>query len=120
MTNLDYITFKISFESQSVDEPVNQSLIVHTLAVRFGRIQKKEKTKLVAAMHKMKQISQEKQLTEQLDEENHLLANIIQAHEETCDYTKEKVAPLIERARTQPVYAHCPPQMVSARSKRNI
>lgn len=65
-------------------------------------------------MQKVNQNSQEKQLNEQLEDENRLLQTILQAHEETCDYTKEKVAPLVERARTQPVFAHCPPQMVSS------
>ncbi|RWS12475.1 Nuclear hormone receptor E75-like protein [Dinothrombium tinctorium] len=79
--------------------------------VRFGRVPKREKAKILAAMQKVNQNSQEKQLNEQLEDENRLLASIIEAHEETCDYTREKVAPLIEMARTQPVYAHCPPQM---------
>lgn len=63
-------------------------------------------------MQKVNQNSQEKLLNEQLEDENKLLSTILQAHEETCDYTREKVAPLIERARTQPVYAQCPPSMV--------
>ncbi|KAI1291888.1 Ecdysone-inducible protein E75 [Halotydeus destructor] len=80
-------------------------------AVRFGRVPKREKAKILAAMQKVNQSSQEKQLNEQLEDENRLLETILQAHEETCDYTKDKVAPLVERARNQPVYAHCPPQM---------
>ncbi|RWS31633.1 Nuclear hormone receptor E75-like protein [Leptotrombidium deliense] len=80
-------------------------------AVRFGRVPKREKAKILAAMQKVNQNSQEKQLNEQLEDENRLLASIIEAHEETCDYTRDKVAPLMEMARTQPVYAHCPPQM---------
>lgn len=83
------------------------------IAVRFGRVPKREKAKILAAMQKVNQNSQEKQLSEQLEDENRLLATILQAHEETCDYTKEKVAPLVARARTQPVFANCPPQMVS-------
>lgn len=63
-------------------------------------------------MQKVNQNSQEKQLTEQLEDEGRLLINIVQAHEETCDYTKEKVASFIEKARKQPVYAKCPMQMV--------
>lgn len=82
-------------------------------AVRFGRVPKREKAKILAAMQKVNQNSQEKLLNESLEDENKLLSTILQAHEETCDYTREKVAPLIERARTQPVYAQCPPSMVS-------
>lgn len=83
-----------------------------TTAVRFGRVPKREKAKILAAMQKVNQNSQEKQLTEQLEDEGRLLINIVQAHEETCDYTKEKVASFIEKARRQPVYARCPMQMV--------
>ncbi|XP_015789751.1 nuclear hormone receptor E75 [Tetranychus urticae] len=80
-------------------------------AVRFGRVPKREKAKILAAMQKVNANCQEKQLTEQLEDENRLLVNILQAHEETCDYTKEKVAPLIEKARANPVYARCPSTM---------
>ncbi|XP_074600689.1 ecdysone-induced protein 75B isoform X3 [Brevipalpus obovatus] len=83
----------------------------YSTAVRFGRVPKREKAKILAAMQKVNQNSQEKQLTEQLEDESRLLVNIVQAHGETCDYTKEKVAALIEKARKQPVYAQCPMQM---------
>ncbi|XP_053213223.1 nuclear hormone receptor E75-like [Panonychus citri] len=80
-------------------------------AVRFGRVPKREKAKILAAMQKVNANCQEKQLTEQLEDESRLLLNILQAHEETCDYTKEKVIPLIEKARANPVYARCPSTM---------
>ena len=82
-------------------------------AVRFGRVPKREKAKILAAMQKVNMSSMEKQLNEQLEDENKLLQSLLQAHDETCDYTKDKVVSLIERARTQPVFASCPPQMVS-------
>lgn len=84
------------------------------VAVRFGRVPKREKAKILAAMQKVNANSQEKALCVELEDESRLLSTIIRAHEETCDYTREKVAPLVERARTQPVFAHCPPQMVGA------
>lgn len=80
-------------------------------AVRFGRVPKREKAKILAAMQKVNQNSQEKLLNEQLEDESRLLATIVQAHDDTCDYTHEKVASLIDRARTNPVYAQCPPSM---------
>ncbi|XP_015789753.1 ecdysone-inducible protein E75 isoform X2 [Tetranychus urticae] len=51
--------------------------------------------------------SDTRHLIEQLDDEKYFLFNIIKAHMETCDYTKEKVAPLIEKARLNPIYARC-------------
>ncbi len=88
--------------------------------MRFGRVPKREKAKILAAMQKVNANSQEKALCLELEDENRLLATIIKAHEETCDYTREKVAPLIERSRTEPVYAHCPPQMVSSSLKYRL
>ena len=85
----------------------------HLTAVRFGRVPKREKAKILAAMQKVNANSQEKALCLELEDDSRLLATIIKAHEETCDYTREKAAPMIERSRTQPVYAYCPPQMVS-------
>ena len=81
-------------------------------AVRFGRVPKREKAKILAAMQKVNMSSMEKQLNEQLEDESKLLQSLLTAHDETCDYTKDKVVPLIERARSQPVFASCPPQMV--------
>ncbi len=57
--------------------------------------------------------SDTRHLIEQLDDEKYFLFNIIKAHMETCDYTKEKVAPLIEKARLNPIYARCSTLMVS-------
>lgn len=86
----------------------------HTLpdsTVRFGRVPKREKAKILAAMQKVNANSQERALSAELEDDGRLLTSIIRAHEETCDYTKEKVVPLLERARTQPVYTHCPSQL---------
>ena len=80
-------------------------------AVRFGRVPKREKAKILAAMQKVNMNSMEKQLNEQLDDESKLLSSLLEAHDETCDFTKVKVAPLIQRARSQPVFASCPSQM---------
>lgn len=87
--------------------------LMASTAVRFGRVPKREKAKILAAMQKVNMNSMEKLLNAQLEDENRLLSTILQAHDETCDYTKDKVAPLVERARSQPVFAACSPQMVS-------
>src|SRR5688500_1007807 len=83
-------------------------------AVRFGRVPKREKAKILAAMQKVNMSSMEKQLTEQLDDEGRLLSSLLAAHDETCDYTRDKVAPLLDRARAHPVFASCPSSMVSS------
>lgn len=103
----------MSLTPQGLKKSNEQHVLLVLTAVRFGRVPKREKAKILAAMQKVNQNSQEKLLNEQLEDENKLLSTILQAHDETCDYTREKVAPLVERARTQPVYAQCPPSMVS-------
>ncbi|KAF8786742.1 nuclear hormone receptor E75-like isoform X2 [Argiope bruennichi] len=80
-------------------------------AVRFGRVPKREKAKILAAMQKVNASSQEKALGAELEDELRLLTTIVRAHEETCDYTKDKVIGLVEKARNQPVYTQCPPQL---------
>lgn len=64
-------------------------------------------------MQKVNACSQEKALCAELEDELRLLTTIVRAHEETCDYTRDKVVGLVEKARTQPVYTQCPPQLVS-------
>lgn len=82
-------------------------------AVRFGRVPKREKAKILAAMQKVNASSQEKALCAELEDELRLLTTIVRAHEETCDYTRDKVAGLVEKARSQSGYSPCPPQLVS-------
>lgn len=81
--------------------------------MRFGRVPKREKAKILAAMQKVNAHSLEKALSVVLEDENNLSSAIIKAHDETCDYTRDKVAPLLDAARSRPIYAQCPPQMVS-------
>lgn len=79
--------------------------------VRFGRVPKREKAKILAAMQSVNARSQEKALAVELEDENKLVSTIVTAHEETCDYTRDKIAPLIQRAREDPVYTQCTPQL---------
>lgn len=79
--------------------------------VRFGRVPKREKAKILAAMQKVNASSQEKALSVELEDEMRLFDTVVRAHEETCDFTSDKVASLLERARAHPVYTHCPPQL---------
>lgn len=93
---------------------------VHCAAVRFGRVPKREKAKILAAMQKVNANSQEKQLCVELEDEMRLFETVVRAHEETCDFTAEKVAPMIERARLDPIVAHCPSGLVSISSHKHF
>ncbi|XP_022244905.1 nuclear hormone receptor E75-like isoform X1 [Limulus polyphemus] len=83
-------------------------------AVRFGRVPKREKAKILAAMQKVNANSQDKALTRlslELEDEIWLLNTIVSAHEDTCEFTREKVGVLAERANQQPAFGQCPPQL---------
>lgn len=59
--------------------------------------------------------SQEKAVAAELEDEQRLLATVVRAHLDTCDFTRDKVAPVLARAREQPNYTACPPTLVSYR-----
>lgn len=83
-------------------------------AVRFGRVPKREKARILAAMQQSSHSrSQEKALAAELEDEQRLLATVVRAHLDTCDFTRDKIAPVLARARETPSYTSCPPTLVS-------
>ncbi|CAG7727045.1 unnamed protein product [Allacma fusca] len=80
-------------------------------AVRFGRVPKREKAKILAAMqqsHVAK--SAERALSSELEDLSKLTSTVINAHMETCEFTRDKVKCLYEKAKnntTVPTLA-CP------------
>ncbi|KAL5290570.1 E75 family protein [Megaselia abdita] len=78
----------------------------HNAPVRFGRVPKREKARILAAMQQSTQNrGQQRALTTELDDEPRLLAAVLRAHMETCEFTKEKVASMRQRARECPSYS---------------
>ncbi|KAL0272139.1 UNVERIFIED_CONTAM: hypothetical protein PYX00_005221 [Menopon gallinae] len=81
-------------------------------AVRFGRVPKREKARILAAMQQSTNSrSHEKAVAAELEDEQRLLGTVIRAHLETCDFTKDKIEPMIALAREQPSYTACPPTL---------
>nr|XP_031838598.1 nuclear hormone receptor E75 [Nomia melanderi] len=81
-------------------------------AVRFGRVPKREKARILAAMQQSSHSrSQEKAVAAELEDEQRLLTTVVQAHLDTCDFTRDKVAPILVRARETPNYTACPPTL---------
>ncbi|XP_015605190.1 nuclear hormone receptor E75 isoform X2 [Cephus cinctus] len=81
-------------------------------AVRFGRVPKREKARILAAMQQSSHSrSQEKAVAAELEDEQRLLATVVRAHLDTCDFTRDKVAPVLARARETPNYTACPPTL---------
>ncbi|XP_017883754.1 ecdysone-inducible protein E75 isoform X2 [Ceratina calcarata] len=80
--------------------------------VRFGRVPKREKARILAAMQQSSHSrSQEKAVAAELEDEQRLLTTVVQAHLDTCDFTRDKVAPVLVRARETPNYTACPPTL---------
>ncbi|KAM7354741.1 ecdysone-induced protein 75B, isoforms C/D-like isoform 2-T2 [Cochliomyia hominivorax] len=75
-------------------------------AVRFGRVPKREKARILAAMQQSTQNrGQQRALSGELDDQPRLLSAVLKAHLETCEFTKEKVAAMRQRARECPSYS---------------
>lgn len=74
-------------------------------AVRFGRVPKREKAKILAAMQSVNQKQQERAVLAELDDERRLMHRVVQAHLDRCEFTWDKVAPLLQAARHSPSYA---------------
>lgn len=82
-------------------------------AVRFGRVPKREKARILAAMQQSTQNrGHQRAMATELDDEPRLLAAVLRAHMETCEFTREKVATMRHRARECPSYSL--PTMVSS------
>lgn len=93
---------------------VDRASLSLALAVRFGRVPKREKARILAAMQQSSNSrSQEKAVAAELEDEQRLLSTVIRAHLDTCDFTRDKVEPMLARARDQPSYTACPPTLVS-------
>lgn len=94
----------------------NLTVFFSIAAVRFGRVPKREKARILAAMQQSSNSrSLEKAVSAELEDEQRLLATVVRAHIDTCDFTREKVEPMLQRAREQPSYTACPPTLVSNR-----
>ncbi|XP_067642969.1 ecdysone-induced protein 75B, isoforms C/D isoform X4 [Eurosta solidaginis] len=78
----------------------------HNAPVRFGRVPKREKARILAAMQQSTQNrGQQRALAGELDDQPRLIAAVLRAHLETCEFTKEKVATMRQRARECPSYS---------------
>ena len=75
-------------------------------AVRFGRVPKREKAKILAAMQSVNQKYQERAFLSELEDDNKLVHIIVQAHMDACDFTWAKVGSMLQTARSSPAYCH--------------
>lgn len=86
--------------------------ILFVAAVRFGRVPKREKARILAAMQQSSSSrAHEQAAAAELDDGPRLLARVVRAHLDTCEFTRERVAAMRARARDCPTYSQ--PTLVS-------
>jgi len=76
-------------------------------AVRFGRVPKREKAKILAAMQSSRQKTQESKVMGELNDDAKIIDCIVRAHYDTCDYTRKKMEPFLQGAKANPKYISC-------------
>jgi len=76
-------------------------------AVRFGRVPKREKAKILAAMQSSRMKTQESKVMGELNDDAKIIDCIVRAHYDTCDYTRKKMEPFLQRAKASPKYISC-------------
>lgn len=83
--------------------------------MRFGRVPKREKAKIMAAMESSKARQAERDLPAEFGDESQLMSAIVRAHMDTCDFIRDKVRNQMTDALRQPTpdYSVCPPTLVS-------
>jgi len=76
-------------------------------AVRFGRVPKREKAKILAAMQSSKAKVMESRVLAEMSDDRKIIDTIVRAHYDTCDYTTEKMKPFKLKAQTQNKLTQC-------------
>ena len=76
-------------------------------AVRFGRVPKREKAKILAAMQNSRQKTIESRVLTEMTDDGKIIETIVRAHYDTCDYTRNKMEPFIQKAKARQTYAVC-------------
>jgi len=73
--------------------------------VRFGRVPKREKAKILAAMQNSRLKTQESRVMAEMADDGQIIETVVRAHYDTCDYTRSKIEPFVAKARVAPAYA---------------
>nr|UUJ74944.1 E75A [Lepeophtheirus salmonis] len=76
-------------------------------AVRFGRVPKREKAKIFSAMQSSRMKTQEANVLSEMSDDAKIIEEIVRAHYDNCDYTKNKMEPFLAKAKENPVYVPC-------------
>ncbi|XP_060074252.1 ecdysone-induced protein 75B, isoforms C/D-like [Ylistrum balloti] len=80
-------------------------------AVRFGRVPKKEKARIIEQMQKMNSQTPTHQLSGVLQNPLDLVQHVINAHRQTCAFTLDRVKTMRQAALQTGEFVNCPAQM---------
>ena len=81
--------------------------LISISAVRFGRVPKREKAKINAAMHSSRMKNMETRVMAEMADDAKIIETVVRAHFDTCDYTAEKIKPFIAKAQAEQSYTQC-------------
>jgi len=76
-------------------------------AVRFGRVPKREKAKILAAMQSSRMKTMEHRVMAEMADDGKIIETIVRAHFDTCDYTASKIEPFIAKAKSNQNFVQC-------------
>lgn len=76
-------------------------------AVRFGRVPKREKAKITAAMESSRLKNMENRVMAEMLDDAKIIETIVRAHFDTCDYTADKIKPFIAKAHQDQQFTQC-------------
>jgi len=76
-------------------------------AVRFGRVPKREKAKITAAMESSRLKNMENRVMSELADDAKIIETIVRAHFDSCDYTADKIKPFIAKALAEKQFTQC-------------
>jgi len=76
-------------------------------AVRFGRVPKREKAKITAAMESSRLKNMENRVMAEMVDDAKIIETVVRAHFDTCDYTADKIKPFIAKAHQEKQFTQC-------------
>lgn len=68
---------------------------------------KREKAKILAAMQTSRMKTQESKVMSEMTDDAKIIETIVRAHYDTCDYTRNKMEPFLQKARLNPQFVSC-------------
>ncbi len=107
----DFSFLQIYYKELIINVRISHKVVfnchVFISAVRFGRVPKREKARILAAMQSSRLRTQESKVMAEMTDDGKIIETVVRAHYDTCDYTRNKMEPFLAKARANPSYAVC-------------